>query len=84
MENKILGQFKFVYFGKLTIYNDRIEIASLVKNEIIPANKIANVSYNKLSGRLIIETTGGGKTSLGFWGGVKAGTEALRLISSLR
>ena len=85
MENtQILGQFKFVYFGKLMIYPDRVEVKSLVKHEVIPASKIANVSYNKLTGQLIIETTGGGKTHMGFWGGVKVGTEALRLISSLR
>lgn len=84
MENQILGQFKFVYFGKLTVYSDRVEVHSLVKSEIIPASKIANVSYNKLTGQMVIETTGGGKTHMGFWGGRKVGDEALRLVSSLR
>jgi hypothetical protein len=83
-QDQILAQFKVVYFGTLTVYSDRVEFKSLVKHEIIPANKIANVSYNRLSGQMVIETTGGGKTHMGFWGGPKVGTEALRIISGLR
>ena len=86
MENKILGQFRFIFFGKLTVYQDRVEFTSLVKKEIIPANKIANVSYNKLTNQFIIETTGGGKIKVGFWSWSrrKVGEEALKLVSSLK
>lgn len=82
MENKILGVFKIVYFGKLTIYQDRVEINSPFKKEVIHSDKIANVSVNKLRGQLIIETTGGGKTKVQLWGGYKKSEEAMEIISS--
>lgn len=64
MEEKLLGQFKTgVIWGKLLVYRDRIEIRGLVNNKTIPVSKIADVSYNKLLSQLIIETSGGQKTT---------------------
>ena len=83
MEEKILGEFKIIYFGKLFIYADRIEIRLIIRQNIIPASKIANISYNRLINKFIIETTGGGKVDFYLWGGPKVGTEALRLMNSL-
>jgi hypothetical protein len=83
MEEKVLKEFKLIYFGKMIVYPDRVEIKSLFKNEIIPAGKIANVSHHKISGKFIIETTGGSQTLVYLWGGWDPAAEAMRLITSL-
>ena len=83
MEEKALKEFKLLYFGKLTVYSDRVEIKYLFKNEIISAKKIANVSHHKISGKFIIETTGGSQTIIYLIGGWKVDEEAMRLITSL-
>lgn len=83
MEEKSLKVFKLLYFGKLIVYPDRVEIKSLFRNEIIPTRKIANVSRHKISGKFIIETTGGSQVIVYLIGGWKVDEEAMRLIASL-
>lgn len=80
--DKVLGEFKVVFLGKLTVYQDRVEITSPFKKEVIHSDKIANVSVNKLLGKLVLETTGGSKTEVQLWGGYKKAEEAMDIISS--
>ncbi len=62
--DEIIQEFKlnFGIFYKLRLYKDKVVINKLFSKKVIPVQKIANVSYNKLTGRVFIETSGGEKT----------------------
>lgn len=71
-------------FGEMKIYEDRIVAETPFTHEIIPISKIANVTFAKFAGKLIIETSGGNKSEFRFWKGLKAINEIMNLISSLK
>lgn len=67
MDNTLLQKYRFgFFFGKLFLYKDHLEIKGILNKKIIPSHKISNVSINKLTSRMTIETSGGEKTMIPF------------------
>lgn len=68
MSDNALGIYRagFGIFKKLIIYPDKVTLKGLFTRKIIPASKIANVSINKLTSKINIETSGGEITTIFF------------------
>jgi len=81
---EILFQSKDI-LKQLLIFEDRVEIKGIASAKILPMKKIANVSFNKMLGRLTIETSGGEKSEYNFFGfgGWHKAEEATRIITKI-
>lgn len=71
------------FLKQLLVFKDRIEIKGVASAKIIPIKKVANASFNKMLGRLIIETSGGEQSEYQFvgFGGWKKAEEAAKIIT---